>query len=166
MPLSKQVVEVLRQHRETMQCLGLNTKDGLVFVTPRTHGHLYDSGLEKVWKRSQRRVGLAPRRLYAQRHSFLSHALAMGNSVLLIWQQWQDIALRSCSGPMHFKAHRASEGADMVRQSKDQWIEERRRNSDALIAETLLLALRRECLVCIQPRFSEGIFSRRVSEKR
>ena len=63
-----------------MQCLGLNTKDGLVFVTPRTHGHLYDSGLEKVWKRSQRRVGLVPRRLYAQRHSFLSHALALGNS--------------------------------------------------------------------------------------
>ena len=79
-PLSKQVVEVLRKHRKTMQCLGLNTKDGLVFVTPRTHGHLYDSGLEKVWKRSQRRVGLTPRRLYAQRHSFLSHALAMGNS--------------------------------------------------------------------------------------
>ena len=43
-PLSKQVVEVLRQHRKTMQCLGLNTKEGLVFVTPRTHGHLYDSG--------------------------------------------------------------------------------------------------------------------------
>ena len=79
-PLSKQVVEVLRQHRKTMQCLGLNTKDGLVFVTPRTHRHLYDAGLEKVWKRSQRRVGLVPRRLYAQRHSFLSHALALGNS--------------------------------------------------------------------------------------
>ena len=79
-PLSQQVVEVLSQHRETMKCLGLNTKDGLVFVTPRTHRHLYDAGLEKVWKRSQRRVGLAPRRLYAQRHSFLSHALAMGNS--------------------------------------------------------------------------------------
>ena len=79
-PLSQQVVVVLRQHRKTMQCLGLNTKDGLVFVTPRTHGHLYDSGLEKVWKRSQRRVGLVPRRLYAQRHSFLSHALALGNS--------------------------------------------------------------------------------------
>ncbi len=79
-PLSQQIVEVLKQHRETMQCLRLNTKDGLVFVTPRTHGHLYDSGLEKVWKRSQKRVGLTPRRLYAQRHSFLSHALALGNS--------------------------------------------------------------------------------------
>ena len=79
-PLSQQVAVVLKQHRKTMQCLGLDTKDGLVFVTPRTHGHLYDSGLEKVWKRSQRRVGLTPRRLYAQRHSFLSHALALGNS--------------------------------------------------------------------------------------
>ena len=79
-PLSQQVVVVMGQHRKTMQCLGLNTKDGLVFVTPRTHGHLYDSGLERVWKRSQRRVGLTPRRLYAQRRSFLSHALALANS--------------------------------------------------------------------------------------
>ena len=47
-PLSQQVVEVLKQHRKILQCLDLNTKDGLVFVTPRTHGHLYDSGLEKV----------------------------------------------------------------------------------------------------------------------
>ena len=90
---------MLKQHKKTMQCLGLNTKDGFVFVTPRTHGHLYDSGLEKVWKRSQRRVGLTPRRLYAQRHSSLSHALAMGNSPADL-QQWQDIALRSCSGLM------------------------------------------------------------------
>ena len=52
----------------------------LLFVTPMTHKHLYDSGLERVWKRSQRRVGIRPRRLYSQRHSFLSHALAMGNS--------------------------------------------------------------------------------------
>ena len=79
-PLSQQISKVLRQHKKTMQCLGLDMKDGLVFVTPRTHGHLYDSGLERVWKRSQRRVGLIPRRLYAQRHSFLSHALALGNS--------------------------------------------------------------------------------------
>ena len=41
-PLSDQAVRVLRQHRKTMQWLGLNTKDGLVFATPRTHGHLYD----------------------------------------------------------------------------------------------------------------------------
>ena len=43
-PLSQQVVKVLRQHRETLQCLGLHTKDGLVFVTPRTYEHLFDSG--------------------------------------------------------------------------------------------------------------------------
>lgn len=79
-PITPQVVEMLREHRARMKALGLDTKSGLVFVTPRTYGHLYDSGLELVWKRSQRRVGLEPRRLYAQRHSFLSHALAMGNS--------------------------------------------------------------------------------------
>ena len=71
---------LLQEHQEQMRSLGLDVQKGLVFVTPRTHGHLYDSGLEKVWKRSQQRVGLSPRRLYAQRHSFLSHALAMGNS--------------------------------------------------------------------------------------
>jgi len=39
-PLNDQTVKVLREHKKTMQCLGLDTKDGLVFVTPRTHGHL------------------------------------------------------------------------------------------------------------------------------
>ena len=39
------------------------------------------------------------------------------------------------------------------------------RNSDALIAEKSLPALRRESLVCIQPRSSQGI-SRVASEKR
>lgn len=79
-PLREDLVLLLQEHQEQMQSLGLDTQSGLVFVTPRTYGHLYDSGLEKVWKRSQQRVGLSPRRLYAQRHSFLSHALAMGNS--------------------------------------------------------------------------------------
>jgi integrase len=79
-PINPQVVEVLKQHRSTMKGLGLDTKSGLVFVSPRTHGHLYDSGLEYVWKRSQRRLGLPVRRLYSQRHTFLSHALALGNS--------------------------------------------------------------------------------------
>ena len=63
-----------------MKALGLDTKSGLVFVTPRTYGHLYDSGLEHVWKRSLSRLGLPVRRLYSQRHTFLSHALALGNS--------------------------------------------------------------------------------------
>ena len=78
-PLRDDLVLLLQEHKEQMAALGLDTYRGLVFVTPKTYGHLYDSGLELVWKRSQRRVGLAPRRLYAQRHSFLSHALA-GNS--------------------------------------------------------------------------------------
>ena len=79
-PLRDDLVLLLQEHKEQLAALGLDTHRGLVFVTPKTYGHLYDSGLELVWKRSQRRVGLAPRRLYAQRHSFLSHALAMGNS--------------------------------------------------------------------------------------
>jgi integrase len=79
-PLREDLVVLLQDHQEQMAGLGLNTRDGLVFLTPKTYGHLYDSGLERVWKRSQRRVGIQPRRLYAQRHSFLSHALAMGNS--------------------------------------------------------------------------------------
>jgi len=79
-PLREDLVVLLQEHKEQMTALGLNTRTGLVFVTPKTYGHLYDSGLERVWKRSQSRVGIEPRRLYAQRHSFLSHALAMGNS--------------------------------------------------------------------------------------
>jgi integrase len=79
-PLREDLVALLQEHKNAMAALGLDTRTGLVFVTPNTHGHLYDSGLERVWKRSQRRVGIQPRRLYAQRHSLLSHALAMGNS--------------------------------------------------------------------------------------
>ena len=80
MPLTAGLVVLLREHRQAMEQLGLDTQTGLVFVTPRTHGHLYDRGLDRVWKRVQWKVGLVPRRLYAQRHSFLSHALAGGNS--------------------------------------------------------------------------------------
>ncbi len=79
-PLNPEMVELLQQHRQQMGELGLDTHKGLVFVTPRSRGHLYDSSFEKVWKRAQQRSGLEPRRLYAQRPSFLSHALAMGNS--------------------------------------------------------------------------------------
>ena len=79
-PLREDLVLLLQKHKAQMAALGLDTQKGLVFVTPKTYGHLYDSGLERVWKRSQRRVGIEPRRLYVQRHSFLSHALAMGNS--------------------------------------------------------------------------------------
>jgi len=79
-PLRDDLVVLLQEHKEQMASLGLDTQRGLVFVTLKTYGHLYDSGLERVWKRTQRRVGIEPRRLYAQRHSFLSHGLAMGNS--------------------------------------------------------------------------------------
>ena len=79
-PLRDDLVVLLQEHKKQMAALGLDIQRGLVFVTPKTYGHLYDSGLEIVWKRSQRRVGIEPRRLYAQRHSFLSHALAIGNS--------------------------------------------------------------------------------------
>ena len=79
-PLRDDLASLLQEHKDHMESLGLDINTGLVFVTPRTYGHLYDSGLEIVWKRSQRRVGIQPRRLYAQRHSLLSHALAMGNS--------------------------------------------------------------------------------------
>ena len=79
-PITPQVVEMLKQHRSTIKALGLDTKIGLVFVTPRTHGHLYYSGLEHVLKRSLRRLGFPIRRFYSQRHTFLSHALELGNS--------------------------------------------------------------------------------------
>jgi integrase len=79
-PLTEHLVPLLEQHRIAMRELNLDVEQGLVFVTPRSHGNLYDGLLEKVWKRSQRRVGVMPRRLYAVRHSFLSHALALGNS--------------------------------------------------------------------------------------
>jgi len=37
-------------------------------------------GLQKVWKLSDRRVGLTAKRLYAQSHSFLSHSLVLRSS--------------------------------------------------------------------------------------
>jgi integrase len=79
-PLSEEVVRVLRGHQEVMQQLGLYGSTELVFVTPTRYGIVYDQLLGRVWKRALRRCDLKPRRLYAQRHSFLSHALAMGNS--------------------------------------------------------------------------------------
>ncbi len=80
-PLHAQVLQVLREHQIKMDAIGLYAPTGLVFLTPQSHGNVYDSLLGKVWKRSLTRCGLRPRRLYAQRHTFISHALAMGNSV-------------------------------------------------------------------------------------
>ena len=79
-PLSEDVLEVLRRHQKAMEAEGVFDAYGLVFVTPESHGNVYDHLLGRVWKRSLERCGLKARRLYAQRHSFLSHALAMGNS--------------------------------------------------------------------------------------
>ena len=79
-PLNPQTLEVLRNHQEEMRTLDLYERTGLVFLTPLSHQNVYDSLLGQVWKRSLKRCGLRPRRLYAQRHTFISHALAMGNS--------------------------------------------------------------------------------------
>jgi len=79
-PLNPSVLEVLKDHQEHQRSLNLYDPDGLVFLTPISHQNVYDSLLGKVWKRSLTRCGLKPRRLYAQRHTFISHSLAMGNS--------------------------------------------------------------------------------------
>ena len=79
-PLPVQVLKMLRKHQQHMKELDLAHPKALVFVTPNRHGVVYDQLLGRVWKRSLKRCGLQPRRLYSQRHSFLSHALAMGNS--------------------------------------------------------------------------------------
>ena len=80
MPLTPLVLDVLREHQWEMEHLGVYDPYGLVFVTPTSHSNIYDHLVGRVWHRSLERCGLKPRRLYAQRHSFLSHALAMGNS--------------------------------------------------------------------------------------
>lgn len=79
-PMNPETLEVLRRHQEKMKTMGLYEPTGLVFLTPLSHQNVYDSLLGKVWKRSLKRCGLRQRRLYAQRHTFISHALAMGNS--------------------------------------------------------------------------------------
>ena len=79
-PLTPLVTSTLRDHQNQMMQLGLYDPNGLVFLTPNTHSNVYDHLLARVWCRSLKRCGLQPRRLYAQRHTFLSHALAMGNS--------------------------------------------------------------------------------------
>jgi integrase len=79
-PLNGALLQVLKDNQDQMKSLGLYDPDGLVFLTPISHQNVYDSLLGKVWKRSLTRCGLKPRRLYAQRHTFISHSLAMGNS--------------------------------------------------------------------------------------
>ena len=69
----------LRQQKAMIE-KGLYEKQGLVFLSERTHRPIYDEIIGKHWSRSLERCGVKHRRLYSQRHSFLSHALAMGNS--------------------------------------------------------------------------------------
>ncbi len=79
-PMSPEVKETLLLHQHSMIEKGLYEQQGLVFVTERTNRPIYDEILGKRWRRSLERCGVKHRRLYSQRHSFLSHALAMGNS--------------------------------------------------------------------------------------
>ncbi|MBM5783772.1 MAG: site-specific integrase [Cyanobacteria bacterium K_DeepCast_35m_m1_288] len=79
-PLTSGVLEVLQQHQQQMIKLGLYSPDGLLFLTKRSHSNLYDAVLERVWKRTLDACGVRYRKLYSQRHTFLSHTLAAGNS--------------------------------------------------------------------------------------
>ena len=78
--MSPKVKETLLRQQNSLIEKGLYAQQGLVFVTERTHRPIYDEILGKRWRRSLERCGVKHRRLYSQRHSFLSHALAMGNS--------------------------------------------------------------------------------------
>lgn len=71
---------MLEAHQEQMQQLNLYKSEGFLFFTKRTRTHLYDALLERVWKRTLGSCGIKYRRLYSQRHTFLSHTLASGNS--------------------------------------------------------------------------------------
>ena len=81
-PLPVQVLEVLKKHQQQMRELDLAITPTLWCLCHRiSHGVVYDQLLGRVWKRSLKRCGLQPRRLYSTTaQSFLSHALAMGNS--------------------------------------------------------------------------------------
>ncbi len=79
-PLTPLVQDVLREHQQQMEQLGIYDAYGLVVVAPTSYSNVYDHLLGRVWHRSLQRFGLKSRRLYAQRHSFLTNALAMGNS--------------------------------------------------------------------------------------
>lgn len=79
-PLTFGVLEVLKQHQLRMKELQLYLPEGLLFFTKRSKSNLYDLLLERVWKRTLAACGIRYRKLYSQRHTFLSHTLAAGNS--------------------------------------------------------------------------------------
>ena len=68
--------------------LDINEADDIVirmmtrktYMTKKSHQYLYDLLLERVWKRTLDACGIRYRKLYSQRHTFLSHMLASGNS--------------------------------------------------------------------------------------
>jgi len=79
-PLTDSALCVLKQHRQHMIDLGLYEPSGLIFLTKKSRSNLYDLLLERVWKRTLEAVGVRYRKLYSQRHTFLSYTLALGNS--------------------------------------------------------------------------------------
>lgn len=79
-PMSKMLMQVLTSHQCNMMERDMFHPQGLVFLTKRTKSNLYDLLLERVWKRTLEAVNIKHRKLYSQRHTFLSHALAAGNS--------------------------------------------------------------------------------------
>ena len=100
-----------------MKQLVINDPYGLVFVFPTSYGNIYDHLVGRVWKRSLQRCGSKPCRLYAQRHSFLSHALAMGTHQLngsASRAFHQDAAGNLC------QTHRQIEDADLADSLKEK----------------------------------------------
>jgi integrase len=79
-PLTDGVIQVLMFHKEQMVKLGLYQDDGMIFLTKKSNNYLYDLLLERVWRRTLNACGVKYRKLYSQRHTFLSHTLAAGNS--------------------------------------------------------------------------------------
>ena len=79
-PLTTGVLKMLQEHQVLMQAMNLYQPYGLLFLTKRTRSNLYDALLERVWKRTLKSCGIKYRKLYSQRHTFLSHTLASGNS--------------------------------------------------------------------------------------
>lgn len=79
-PLTSGLMDVLKKHKEQMMQMNLYESTGVVFLTKKSHQYLYDLLLERVWKRTLAACGIRYRKLYSQRHTFLSHMLASGNS--------------------------------------------------------------------------------------
>ena len=64
-PLPVQLLETLKKHQIAMKDLDLDHPKALVCVIPNSHAVVYDQLLGRVLKRSLKRCGLQPRRLYS-----------------------------------------------------------------------------------------------------